>query len=75
MEEHILPTIKVPVLLIFNLIPNTLDYCNAVLACATATDLKPLQKIQNRAAHFAFRLKPQNQIKKYQKFDENTLHP
>ena len=45
------------VMLISNLILNTLDYCNAVLACATAKDLKPLQKIQNRAARFAFRLK------------------
>ena len=36
---------------------TTLDYCNAVLVCATAKDLKPLQTIQNCAVRFAFRLK------------------
>ena len=45
------------VMLIPNLILNTLDYCNADLACATAKDLKPLQKNQNCAVRFAFRLK------------------
>ena len=45
------------VILISNLILNTLDYYNEVLACATVKGLKPHQKIQNRAVHFAFRLK------------------
>ena len=55
------------VMLISNLILNTLDYCNAVLACATAKDLKPLQKIPNRAVRFAFRLKRWEHITPYLK--------
>ena len=55
------------VMLISNLILNTLDYCNAVLACATAKDLKPLQKIQNRAVRFAFMLKRREHITPYLK--------
>ena len=54
-------------MLISNLILNTLDYCNAVLACATAKDLKPPQKIQNRAVRFAFRLKQREHITPYLK--------
>ena len=42
-------------------------YCNAVLGCAAAKDLKPLQKIQNRAVHFAFRLKRREHITPYLK--------
>ena len=34
----------------------------SVLACATAKDKKPLQKIQNRAVRFAFRLKQREHI-------------
>ena len=59
--------LKMKVMLISNLILSTLDYCNAVLACATAKDLKPLQKIQNRAVRFAFRLKQQEHITPYLK--------
>ena len=63
--ENCIP-LKMKVILISNLILNTLDYC-IVLACATAKDLKPLQKIQNRAVRFAFRLKRQEHITPYLK--------
>ena len=59
--------LKMKVMLISNLILDTLDYCNAVLACATAKDLKPLQKIQNHAVRFAFRLKRREHITPYLK--------
>ena len=54
-------------MLISNLILNTLDYCYAVLACATAKDLKLFKKIQNRAIRFAFRLKQREHITPYLK--------
>ena len=64
--ENCVPS-KIKVILICNIILNTLNYCNAVLACATAKDLKPLQKIQNRAVRFAFRLKRREHISSYLK--------
>ena len=57
-------SLKMKVMLISNLILNTLDYCNAVLARATAKDSKPLQ---NHAVCFAFRLKQREYITSYLK--------
>ena len=44
------------VTLITNLILSNLDYCNALLACASESALRPLQLILNRAVRFIFNI-------------------
>ena len=47
------------------LILSSLDYCNAVLANATAKQLKPLKNIQNDAVRFIFNLKLREHVTPY----------
>ena len=63
--ENCIP-LKMKVMLISTVVLFLTSWnCNAVLACATAEDLKPLQKIQNHAVCFAFRLKRREYITPY----------
>ena len=57
--------VDVRIVLVTNLILSTLDYCNSLLAGATGKDLKPLQRIMNRAIRFIFNLRRRDHITEY----------
>ena len=49
--------LNIRVILVTNLVLSNIDYCNSLLFGATDKDLKPLQRIINRAVRFIFDLK------------------
>ena len=50
------------IVLVTNLIFSTIDYCNSLLIGLTDKDLKPLQKIINKAVRFIFDLRKRDHI-------------
>ena len=41
---------------------SRLDYCNAVLACLSASTLRPVQRVLHAAARIVFNLKPRDHV-------------
>ena len=56
---------NIRVMLVTNLILSQLDYCNAILANCSSTELKPLKKVLHSSVRFIFNLKRYEHITPY----------
>ena len=56
-----LPT-ETRILLVTNLILSNLDYCNALLIRATNKDIKPLQRVMNKAIRFTYDVRKREHV-------------
>ena len=57
--------IETRIILVTNLILSNLDYCNALLIRATNKDIKPLQRVMNKAIRFIFNLRKRDHISQF----------